>query len=276
MSGSRSLRTESPASRSRLTPALRATVAWHAALLGAGMIAPGAWRWWLGGMLLNHLGMTAAGMWPRSRLLGPNLTRLPKAAVAMRQVAITIDDGPDPRVTPAVLDILARAGARASFFCIGEKVRRHPDLVRRMIEAGHRIENHSQRHLLYFAMLGPGGIRRELSNGQATIADATGRAPRFFRAPAGLRNPLLEPVLAECGLRLASWTRRGYDTVWRDPAGVGARLARGLGAGDILLLHDGNAARDRAGVPLVQTVLPNLLEQIHAAGLRCVTLDEAA
>ena len=97
----------------------------------------------------------------------------------------------------------------------------------------------------------------------------------MFRAPAGLRNIFLEPVLRRHGLRLVSWTRRGYDTREKDPARVLARLTDKLGSGDILLLHDGNVARTEAGRPVVLCVLPALLAQCRNAGLRPVTLSAA-
>ena len=101
-------------------------------------------------------------------------------------------------------------------------------------------------------------------------------APKFFRAPAGLRNPLLDPVLQRLGLQLASWTRRGFDTVNTDAAAVLTRLTARLTAGDILLLHDGHAARSPGGRPVVLDVLPALLAAIHERGLRAVTLRQAA
>lgn len=104
-------------------PAIRASAAWHAAAVGAGVLVPGAWPWALGAIVLNHALITAAGLTPRSRLLGPNVTRLPAAAIARREVAITIDDGPEPAVTPRVLDLLDAHGQRATFFCIAERVR---------------------------------------------------------------------------------------------------------------------------------------------------------
>lgn len=97
----------------------------------------------------------------------------------------------------------------------------------------------------------------------------------LFRAPAGLRSPLLDPVLARLGLRLVAWTRRGFDTRSADPATVSRRLMTGLQAGDILLLHDGSSARSPAGVPVIVAVLPALLEAVAAAGLRLVTLADA-
>ena len=90
-------------------------------------------------------------------------------------------------------------------------------------------------------------MEREIRPAQDAIAAATGRAPRLFRAPVGIRNPWLDRVLARTGLRLVSWTRRGLDTVRADAARIAARLLRGLAAGDILLLHDGSSARDGAG-----------------------------
>lgn len=112
----------------------------------------------------------------------------------------------------------------------------------------------------------------EVARGQDCIVQAIGAAPRFFRAPAGLRNPFLQPVLARLGLQLASWTRRGFDTVNGDATAVLARLTRSLAAGDIVLLHDGHAARSRAGVPVILEVLPRLLDAVAARALEPVTL----
>ena len=233
------------------------------------------WPLALGAVLGDQLLLTACGLWPRSTLLGPNWTRLPGSAATRGQIALTIDDGPDPEVTPAVLELLERHGARATFFCIGERVNRHPELVREIARAGHAVENHSQRHPHHFSLLGVQAVAREIEQAQESIAQVCGTRPLFFRAPAGLRSPLLQPQLARLGLLLASWTRRGFDTVKRDSGAVLARLNRGLAPGDILLLHDGRAARTRAGVPVIVEVLPVLLERIAAAGLRTVTLRQA-
>jgi len=259
----------------RPSPLIAGSFLLHGAVLGAVVFHPPWWPQLLLLLLLNHLLLTICGLVPRSRWLGPNITRLPQAAQARGEIALTIDDGPDPAVTPAVLDLLDRHGAHATFFCIGAQAQRYPEICREIVRRGHAVENHSQRHGHNFSFLGPRAFRRELQQAQDTLAGITGQRPVFVRAPAGLRNPLLDPVLPGLGLRLASWTRRGFDTRTNDPDLLLRRLTRGLRAGDILLLHDGNSARTGAGEPVILAVLPRLLDQIAQAGLRPVTLREA-
>ncbi|HTX04944.1 MAG TPA: polysaccharide deacetylase family protein [Steroidobacteraceae bacterium] len=264
-----------PAARWRPSPLLGASVGLHAAALVTVLARPAAWPWALGAVLADHALLTAAGLTPRSHLLGPNWTRLPAEAAARGEVAITIDDGPDPKITPRVLELLDERRARATFFCIGERVQRHAQLTREMARRGHRIENHSQRHLHRFSLLGPRGLMAEIERAQDTIGITTGEQPLFFRAPAGLRSPFLDPVLSRFNLRLASWTRRGFDTVNASAEAVLAKLTRRLAAGDILLLHDGHAALTRAGAPVILEVLPRLLDALAAADLTPVTLRAA-
>ncbi|MBR7975451.1 polysaccharide deacetylase family protein [Burkholderia vietnamiensis] len=263
-----------PARRWKPTPLIAGTVALHAGALAAVLAQPGAWPWAAGSVFASHAALTAAGLWPRSALLGPNWTRLP--ADAGRRIALTIDDGPDPEVTPRVLDLLERHDARATFFCIGDLARRHPHWIEAIVARGHAVENHSQRHRHTFSLTGPAALRREIAAAQQTLTELTGTRPQFFRAPAGLRNPFLEPVLCELGLQLASWTRRGFDTRTRDAGVVAQRLLHGLAPRDILLVHDGHAARDARGVPVVLDVLPALLRAAADAQLQWTTLRAAA
>ncbi|HTD12893.1 MAG TPA: polysaccharide deacetylase family protein [Steroidobacteraceae bacterium] len=257
----------------RPSATIRASLALHVGAAAAVCMRPQAWPWALGAVVADHLLLTGAGLWPRSSLLGPNWTHLPPAFAPHACIALTIDDGPDPEVTPRVLDLLDEGGgARATFFCIGERVLQHPALAREIVRRGHAVENHSQRHLHRFALLGPSAMAAEITRAQQAIRDTTGEAPRFFRAPAGLRNPFLEALLVRAQLRLTSWTRRGFDTRNGNADSVLGRLTRDLASGDILLLHDGHAARTAAGAPVILTVLPRLLASVAAAGLRSVTL----
>lgn len=264
-----------PAQRWQPSGFLRLSAVLHVALALAWLAVPQMWPWWLGLLLADHAALTAAGLWPRSTWLGPNLLRLPSGAIARNEIAITIDDGPDPAVTPAVLDLLDRYGAKASFFLIGERARTHSALVREIVRRGHSVENHSLRHSVFFSFYGVGRFRREIAAAQRAIADSAGVAPQFFRSPAGLRNPLLDLALFGSGLRHVAWTRRGFDTVNGDAAKVLARLSRDLAAGDILLLHDAHAARSADGRPVILEVLPRLLEQARDAGLNPVSLPSA-
>ena len=254
---------------------VRATLLLHGTALLALVLAPAYWRWVVAALIANHLLLTAVGLWPRSHWLGANWTQLPLAARARREIALTIDDGPDPVVTPQVLDLLDRYRIQATFFCIGERAARYPELCRDIVRRGHSVENHSQHHRHNFSLLGMGGFSREIQAAQTTLSGITSQRPLFFRAPAGLRNPFLDPVLTRLGLHLASWSVRGFDTRVSDAQRVKAKLLAGLQPGAIILLHDGHAALTPAGVPVILEVLPDLLDATTAAGLRCVTLRQA-
>ncbi|MDO9006271.1 MAG: polysaccharide deacetylase family protein [Aquabacterium sp.] len=255
--------------------ALKASVGVHAAAGVAVAAMPELWPQALASVVANHAAITALGLWPTSRLLGPNILRLPPAAITRREITLTFDDGPDPAVTPQVLDLLDAFQVKATFFCIGVRVLQHPELAREIVRRGHRIENHSHAHRHTFSVSGLKRIEQEIRRGQDAIADTVGRVPVFFRAPAGLRNVFLDPVLHKLDLRLASWTRRGFDTARSDADYVAHRLIDNLAPGDLLLLHDGHAARTSAGTPVIIEVLPRLLEACLARNVHPVTLDAA-
>lgn len=254
---------------------LLSSAALHLLALLAVLRAPDAWPWALGAVVLNHLAITGLGLWPRSTWLGENITRLPAAAAARGEVALTLDDGPDPVLTPQVLDLLDAAGVQATFFVIAERAAAHPALLREIVQRGHEVQNHSWRHPHAFSLFGPRRIAGELQRAQAFLRTAGGAAPTLFRAPAGLRNVFLGPILHRMGLRLASWTRRGFDTRDGDASRVLARLTHGLRGGDILLLHDGHCAATPEGRPVVLEVLPALIAQARRSGLRFVRLGDA-
>lgn len=256
----------------KISPATSVAIMVFLAALGAAIWQPELWPWSLAAILINHLVLTVAALWPRSQMLGPNLVTLPERSARLNHVTLTIDDGPDPLVTPHVLDILDNHMRKATFFCIGARAEQHPELCREIVRRGHTIENHTYHHSHFFSFFGPLRARHEIRLAQDAISRLTRRTPQFFRPPAGLRNPMLYPVVASLGLHQAAWTRRGYDTRETDPDKVLARLTRNLKAGDILLLHDGNAARTRSGAPVILEVLPPLLERLAQAGLHAVPL----
>jgi peptidoglycan/xylan/chitin deacetylase (PgdA/CDA1 family) len=259
------------------SPFLSASAAVHGAAVLGTLAVPAAWPWAVGALVANHALLAGAGLWPSSRLLGPNLIRLPEAAARRREVALTIDDGPDPEVTPRVLDLLDAANAKASFFCIGRIARSGtPRCAATSCGAATAWRTTATRTATRFSLFGPARhAARHRALAQATLAGLTGQAPRFFRATAGLRNPFLDPVLHGLGLTLATWTRRAYDTRTGDPERVFQRLSQHLGPGDIVLMHDGHCARTPAGEPVILVVLPRLLQTLAERQLPSVTLNQA-
>ena len=231
------------------------------------LVHPDDWRAYFAAALATQIVLIGSGFVPRSRLLGANISRLPQSDADGNEIALTFDDGPDPDVTPAVLEILAQRNVRATFFCIGRKAAEHPRLIAAIAEAGHSIGNHSWSHSKAFWFLGLRGLERELTSTQDTLSRLARQTPVYFRAPAGIRSPLLDAVLARLDLRLVSWTRRGFDTVDREPNRVLLRLTKDLAPGEILLLHDGSVARESDGTPVVLDVLPRLLDVVEEMGL---------
>lgn len=255
-------------------PLLKASLGVHGLALAALVASPHSSGLVISTLLANHLVIGAAGMFPRCTWLGPNVNRLPSPHDDV--LSLTFDDGPDPDVTPSVLSLLAEAGQRATFFCVGARAEVHPKLVADMRAQGHGVENHSYSHPNNFALRGPRGLRQEVQRAQDVLARTAGERPSLFRAPAGIQNPWLAGVLADLELSLVSWTRRGFDTVSRDGKRVAARLVgAGLRAGDILLLHDRTPARDRNGRPVVLEALPRVLDVMARTGLRSEALHTA-
>ena len=251
---------------------LPVTILVHAGCLVALFASPGSGPTIAAIIVANHAVLAFASMSPRSRLLGPNLRRLLRTA-RDGEVALTFDDGPDPDVTPKLLRILAEHDARASFFLVAERAQRYPQIVRAIVDAGHSVENHSLKHSAHFALLGREAMKRDIEAAQKILCALAGRPPRYFRPPAGMRNPGLGLVLQELDLDLVSWTRRGFDTITGDPEQVLRRLTRNLRSGDILVLHEGSSVRDPDGGPVVLKVLPRLLGQLKQQNLRAAAIS---
>ncbi len=163
---------------------------------------------------------------------------LPRVLSGAAGVVLTFDDGPHPDGTPAVLELLAREGARAAFFMIGEQVQRRPELAAEVLAAGHVVALHGHRHRLQLR-LSANAVQADLRRGAAAIEDATGTAPVWHRPPFGIYSAAGLAFVREAGLRPLLWSRWGKD--WRKfttPERIAARATASVGPGDVILLHD--------------------------------------
>lgn len=208
---------------------------------------------------------------PRAQFLVPSVHALP-SSLATSNVAFTFDDGPDPVMTPAVLELLARRGARATFFVVGSRAAAHPELVRRIVAEGHAVGSHTYAHAHVFHFLSPSRMRREVEDGMAAVEAITARRPRLFRPPQGLRTPLLRDALAPLEVRCVTWTERGLDGIGRTATAIVRRLERHVRPGAILTLHDGAGLGGTLDRRPTLDALGTLLDLAERRGLRCVSL----
>jgi peptidoglycan-N-acetylglucosamine deacetylase len=163
---------------------------------------------------------------------------LPRTLPGADGVALTFDDGPHPEGTPAVLEVLSRAGARATFFVIGEQVERRPAMLAEIVAAGHQVALHGYRHRLQLRMT-HAQVADDLARGCAAISDALGQQPLWHRPPYGIYSSAGLTAARGAGLRPLLWSRWGKD--WRKlttPSRIAARALRGVLPGDVILLHD--------------------------------------
>lgn len=187
-------------------------------------------------------------------------------APPLKSIALTIDDGPNPRWTPRMLDLLAEERIHATFFIIGEQVKEYPKLTRRIADAGHQICNHTETHPITIGGLSRKRVRKEIVDAHDRIADVTGVVPQYFRSPGGAWSETVLDLTAEHGMLPIDWAVDPRD--WAQP-GVG-RIRRSLlegKEGDIILCHDGGG--DRA-----QTIkaLKGAIPKLKKRGLTFVAL----
>lgn len=189
-----------------------------------------------------------------------------------RGVALTFDDGPDPRSTPDVLDMLDQAGIKATFFVIGKKVEQHPQLTEEICRRGHAIGLHSYEHERLMSLRSPWHVKRDLERALQVVVDATGLRPRMFRAPIGHISPAMARAARELELLVVGWSVRGVDG-WSGakPETVADRVIDKLDDGAIVLLHDASERGDF--VPASLKALPRVIEAADRRQLSFVRID---
>jgi len=221
----------------------------------------------------------AAWSLPALAPLSPSLCRalriprtLPAEDAAAGRAALTFDDGPHPRGTPAVLEALAAGGARATFFLVGEQVRREPALAREIVDAGHAVALHGDAHRLQLR-IPPRALADDLDRGHAAIAEATGSAIAAYRPPFGIFSPAGLAIARRRGWAPMLWSRWGHDwRLHRTPGQIAAELTGALAPGDVLLLHDADDYSQPGCWQRTAAAIPQILGEIERRGLRTATL----
>jgi len=214
---------------------------------------------WLsaGVLFISHMLLLYPTLRATSQWFGPVVTAFEAEG---KQAWLTIDDGPTDD-TDEVLDVLSRSGARATFFLVGQKAQQRPDLVRRMIEQGHSIGNHSDTHpSASFWCLPKTKIRDQIDRCSETLQAISGTAPALFRAPVGMKNFFVHPLLDERRMSLVAWSARGFDGVGTDPESVAARIVPAVSPGTIILMHQGRSGSNgaSASVKAIERVVVEL------------------
>jgi peptidoglycan/xylan/chitin deacetylase (PgdA/CDA1 family) len=191
-----------------------------------------------------------------------------------RAVALTFDDGPNEPYTSRVLSILKQQHVRATFFVIGERVRRDPALLAQMVGEGHVVGNHSDTHPFGLAFESPARIRAEIDHAERSIHDATGIYPRLFRPPQGLRSPWLMQIAEGDSLDTVTWDDSPTDWNRLSPRQLSDRIVSNAHPGAIILLHDGLNLVPGANREVVVDGLASVIERLRAQGYRFVTVPE--
>jgi peptidoglycan/xylan/chitin deacetylase (PgdA/CDA1 family) len=187
-------------------------------------------------------------------------------------VALSFDDGPHPQGTPAVLETLREARAVATFFLAGEQVERRPALVAEIVAAGHRVELHCHRHRNQLRLT-PRSLLDDAERAKAAIEEAGGQEVRDYRPPYGIFSASGLRAVRGRGWRPLLWSRWGRD--WRSdatPRSIAAKATAGLGAGDIVLLHDADYYSAPGSWIRTAGALPIILEALETRGLKSMLL----
>jgi peptidoglycan/xylan/chitin deacetylase (PgdA/CDA1 family) len=189
-------------------------------------------------------------------------------------VVLTFDDGPDQDATPAVLDALDAAGARATFFVVGEQVEADPTLAREIAQRGHDVQLHGYGHVTH-ELLSPDEARSDLERGARALRDATGLDARFYRPPYGRFSPDSYDACRALGLEAVYWSAWGTDWETISPQRIAELVVPDLSAGAVVLLHDSRRYGHRPSARPTAEALPLIAARVAELGLPFLTLAEA-
>jgi len=195
-----------------------------------------------------------------------------RGSCAKQGVALTFDDGPDPESTPEILALLAKHGAKATFFVTGKQALRYPEIMTAILSQGHTIGNHSYNHDNFIMCKSTKALRNEIADAQQVFY-GLGIVPLAFRPPVGITNPKLGNVLDQMGMYALNFSRRAADLGNRRIKHLAGRILKGLTANDIIMLHDIKPRKAALFQPWLQEV-DQILTGIKAKGLAILPLAE--
>jgi peptidoglycan/xylan/chitin deacetylase (PgdA/CDA1 family) len=207
-------------------------------------------------------GALTAAYYPNCPIFGPVIGG---GSRSERAVYLSFDDGPNPAATDWILETLAEHQVPAAFFMVGAHVRRFPGIARRVATAGHEIGNHTESHVKLHRR-GPARIRFELETAHARISEATGVAPRSFRAPHGYRNPFVTTTVRRLGYEVFGWSFGVWDSDKPGAEEIRQRVRRKIRPGSIVLLHDGDGYDPLGDRTQTAAALPGIIEDVRQAG----------
>lgn len=182
------------------------------------------------------------------------------------EIALTFDDGPNPEYTPQVLDLLGQHKAKATFFCIGQHIEKHPELFKRIISEGHSVGNHTYSHSKSFGFFSTKKVTDELNRTIALVKNRTGKQMNLYRPAFGVTNPMIEKAVNQLNIISIGWSVRSLDTTARSETIILDRITSKISKGDVVLLHDTSQK--------TINVLERLLLFLEEKDLKSVAVDE--
>lgn len=184
----------------------------------------------------------------------------------LNHISITFDDGPNLDYTPKVLNLLKKYNAKATFFCIGKNIKSNPILIKKIIDDGHTIGNHTYTHSNLIGFFNKKRILKEIDETNKEIFKITNKNMMFFRPPFGVTNPMISKAIKETGHKVIGWNIRTYDTIIKNPNIIFHIISRKIHPGSIILLHD----KSNTTIKLLEMILIFLKKNNY----KSITIDK--
>ncbi len=223
-------------------------------------------------LILSYMGIFAIGVFLHNTALFAPIF-VPNKNVG-KVVALTFDDGPNPFITPKIIEILKEKGIKATFFCVGKHCRKEPELVKMIHQEGHQIANHTENHPFLINFYSAKGLVREIISCQEAIHSIIGLWPRYFRQVCGMVNVNLGRVVKKLDLVLVGWQVSSRDMHKKTSEEIVRRLQKKIRPGAIVLFHDGGEPNPKIRDASLSRALPEIIDHLRERGFSFLTVEE--